>query len=457
MDILKPVVRYVTYPAYLRRDGVRVQPYLHKLLQSQNWTEGELRSYQLRGLKRICRYAYENNAFHYARFRDAGIHPSDLKSVDDISALPILTKDDIRSAGDALFSQGFHKGNTLHKRTGGSTSIPLHVYMDRRAYNFKVAATLRHDSWAGLVPGERTAAVWGDTDKPQPFKVRLRNRLTTRAVYLDTLALTEERMGRFTSQVLRLKPSILIGHAHSLYMYSEYIKSRSISDIRFRGIITTAMVLHPGERSAIESTFDSRIYNRYGCEELSIIASESEAHSGLHVFSEGLYLEPLGSDLARPSEIIITDLLNRAMPLIRYQIGDHGIEATGQCRSGRGLPRLAEVCGRTADFLYRPDGTPVFGISILDTFVIHVPGIYQAQIVQTRLDRLTFNIVKSPEFSSESEARLRNIIHEVFGSEVTVDFRFVDAIPQTEQGKYRFSICQIENIGTKSTALTPAR
>ena len=204
------------------------------------------------------------------------------------------------------------------------------------------------------------------------------------------------------------------------------------------------MVLHDVERQLIESVFGCRVYNRYGCEELSIIASESEENCGLHLFAEGVYLEPLGTDRRNPGEIVVTDLLNRAMPLIRYRIGDFGTDSRDSHSARRGLPILSSIEGRTADFLYRPDGSPVFGISILDTFVIHIDGIKQMQIIQNDLRKLEIKIVKSSTFSSATMDAIRKTIEKQFGSEMDLELQYVDRIPQTRRGKYRFAICNID-------------
>ena len=140
----------------------------------------------------------------------------------------------------------------------------------------------------------------------------------------------------------------------------------------------------------------------------------------------------------------MTDLFNRAMPMIRYAIGDLVRRAEGPCPSGRGLERFARVSGRTADFLYRPDGTPVFGISILDTYVIHIPGIKQAQIVQEELRRFVINVVADEGYGAESEDALRGVMAEQFGSDVAVNVLLTDGLPQTERGKYRFSVCKVD-------------
>jgi len=443
MDILKPFIRHFFYDFYSRRDGVVVKPILKELLSSQYWSEERLRENQLARLTALLKYCYENNDFYRSRFDASGFHPEDFRDFADLKKIPVLTKDDIRRAGDGLFSRNFSRENTMHKRTGGSTGVPVHNYFDYTAAAVKKAATMRHNGWAGLIPGARLAAVWGDTEKKLPWKVRLRNALTERAFYLDTLKFDEPHILTFIGQIRKYRPEVIMGHAHSVYRLAEFCRENKIGDIRFNGIITTAMVLSTAERQVIEAVFESPVFNRYGCEELSIISSECEAHSGMHIFAEGLYVELDGPDQGLPRPLIITDLENRAMPMIRYEIGDYGILEPGPCSCGRGLPRFREISGRTADFLYSPEGRPIFGISILDTFVIHIPGLKQVQIIQDKYDHLDFYIVKDGKFSEECPIRVKKTVAEIFGAGMRCDISYVDKIPQTERGKYRFSICKI--------------
>lgn len=450
MDPLKPLVRHLTHDLYLRRDGYRLGRLRVELARSQFLSEDEIRARQLARLKELVAFAWRENEFYRRRFQDHGFEPGDLRELSDLARLPVLTKDEVRRELVGSLSRGYTRETTLHKRTGGSTGVPLHCFLDHPAAAFKKAATERHNAWAGLVPGERLAALWGDTEKPLPWKERMRNRLTDRAVFLDTLRFEPGRIEAFLGRVRRLRPPVLLGHAHSIYQLARYARARSIADLPFRSIITTAMVLSEGERREIEEVFGAPVFNRYGCEELSLIASECPAHDGLHILAEGLYVELAGEDGPGPRPLVITDLVNRAMPFLRYEIGDLAIAAEGRCPCGRGLPRLREVCGRAADFLYTPDGIPVFGISILDTFTIHLPGIKQAQIVQDHYDHLDFHVVRDEGFSEESLARLRGDVRRIFGERMRYDVHFTDAIPQTERGKYRFSICRIEGRGPDS-------
>jgi phenylacetate-CoA ligase len=331
----------------------------------------------------------------------------------------------------------------VYKRTGGSTSVPLVLYVDYRAADWKAAATIRHNRWAGYDRGDKLAAIWGDTEKKYSAKEMIYNFLNARTIYLDTLIMTEQYILEFIEKTRRFKPKIMMGHAHSLYALACFVEEHNITDLGIKGIISSAEILYDHERAKIESVFGKILFNRYGCEELSIIASECERHDGLHINAEGLYVEVIGGDDMTPGKLVITDLWNRGMPFIRYEIGDMATTRTGTCSCGRGLPRLGKIYGRTADLLYTPDGRTISGISVLDTFTIHVPGIKQVQIIQNELNKLDFKIVKTDDFNDESLRILSEKIPFFFGSSMLYDIEFVDKIAQTARGKYRFSICNI--------------
>jgi phenylacetate-CoA ligase len=441
--VLNSILGRAAYHFFLRRDGLHPQRYRRLLDRTQRMSLDELEALRLARLKSLVQHCYQHNSFYRKRFSATGFEPGDLRDFTTLQRLPVLTKEDIRAAGTSLFSEGFDARNTLHKRTGGSTGIPLHLYWDFDGASFKRAGSLRHDSWAGWVPGVHRAAVWGDTDKPQSLKETIRCFLSDRVFYLDTLKFDDEHILRFLNQVRARRPEILMGHAHSVFRLAEYVQNAGMTGFRFRGIVTTAMVLEESERRLIEDVFMSPVFNRYGCEEVGLIASECPAHQGMHVFAEGLHLELLDPEEATPRPLIITDLVNMAMPLIRYEIADCAVALPGLCPCGRTLPRLKEVAGRTADFLFAADRRRVFGVSILDTFVIHIPGFKQVQIIQDQYDHLHFRIIRDPAFSDSSLRQLATTVHDVFGPAMHHDVEFVDKIELTASGKFRFSICMI--------------
>jgi phenylacetate-CoA ligase len=136
----------------------------------------------------------------------------------------------------------------------------------------------------------------------------------------------------------------------------------------------------------------------------------------------------------------VTDLLNLAMPLIRYRIGDVAVPMAGTCPCGRGLPRLEGLQGRVTDFLVGTDGQVVSGTMLSLLIVAKRPGLGQVQIWQDTRGRVLFKIVKRDSNSPTAEdleflgARTRFYL----GENVKIEHEFVDSLPTQVSGKYLF-------------------
>jgi phenylacetate-CoA ligase len=191
------------------------------------------------------------------------------------------------------------------------------------------------------------------------------------------------------------------------------------------------------------------VTNRYGCEEVSLIACECERHAGLHVNAEGVYVELLrdGEPVppGEPGSVVVTDLTNRAMPILRYQVGDVAVWSGRCCPCGRGLPLLERLEGREADYVLTPAGELISGISLTENFALHVPGVAQLQIIQETLQRFRFRIVRGPDFGPGSLRRIGELVLERFGPGVGFEIEHVERIPQEPSGKYRFCISRVAN------------
>jgi phenylacetate-CoA ligase len=444
MELGALLAERIFVPFYERRWGIHPGRLTAELRASQYDSADSIAAKQWLRLRDLLVVAARECPFYRERFARLGIESAAIADPSDLQRLPILTKDDLRAHGPELIREGLRREELFHKRTGGSTGVPVHVYWDAAAHRFKRALVKRHDDWAGYHLGMRMAALWGDTDKRYPWRERVFKTLCERTLYLDTLQMDERRLTAFVRQLRAARPTILMGHAHSIYFFTQFIVEKGHDDVGFDGIISTAETLLPSERAAIEARFGNVVFDRYGCEELSLIASECEAHAGLHVAAEGLWVELIDGDGERPARLVVTDLINRAMPLIRYEVGDLAFVASGRCACGRGLPRLERIVGRTTDILFAPDGRRISGVSILDTFVIHVPGVRQAQLVQEELDHVTLRVVADSNYDQASAARLARTVQEVFGPRMRHTLLLVDSIEPTPRGKFQFTICKLD-------------
>jgi phenylacetate-CoA ligase len=232
-----------------------------------------------------------------------------------------------------------------------------------------------------------------------------------------------------------------------MYLFAEFVKENEIDGLHPKAIVTSAEVLHEHERAVIEEVFGCKIFNRYGCRETSVIASECNEHSGMHINAECIYLEieknSLGMYGKDEGEIIITDLLNYGMPLIRYKIEDVGSLSEDPCCCGRGLPLLKSLTGRSTEFILTPEGKYVSGAALTIFLVAKTPGLLQAQFIQEGKNRTIMKIVKGPNFNEESMALLNERVKEFLGPQMEIHFDPVKEIPRESSGKFRFSISKI--------------
>ena len=433
--MLTTLNRHVVLPLIAARRRSRHLNDLRLLEQTQYDPFEVVEARQLKALQRMLRHAFETVPLYRERWTKAGIHPYEVRSLDDFKQFPILTKTDIRTQGESLLSSAFDKSKLRLKTTSGSTGVPLRIRIAERDVQWKYACTLRSDQWSGWKLGQRVAKVWGNPEYRQfGLRGRITNRLVDRAVHLDTCELTAERIETFTKTLRRHQPGLIFGHAHSLYLLACELRDRGIDDIRPNGIISTAMPLHHWQRVVIEEVFGTQATNRYGCEEVSLIASECEVHDGLHIAAESVYVEMPG---------IVTDLSNYAMPLIRYEIGDVLTAKPGRCACGRGLPMLATIEGRDADYVTTPSGTRISGISLTENYALHIPGTAQVQIIQETPTFLRLRLVRDEHFSDASRRQIATLTEQLFGPAMRHEVELVEKIAQEPSGKYRFCISNV--------------
>lgn len=437
--------KHLAYPLWDIKDGSRVRQHLSELNKSQWQHRDQLLAQQWKRARDIVKYAFD----HCAYYRDCLADIASQGVVQDwkeFKRLPLLTKQEMRHNRERMISREFRLEDLVEARTGGSTGVALTVHFDERCQEMRNAAAMRSDQWAGWDLGMKVAAIWGNPPAADTLKKKIRNLLLDRTFYLDTMNINPRSVRDFVTQWRRTRPRMIFGHSHSIYILAMYLRQMGILDLRPRGIVATSMMLLAPERELIQRTFACQVTNRYGCEEAGLIACECEQHDGLHINVDHIVVEFLrddGSEAAagEDAQIVVTDVVNRGMPLIRYVIGDMGVASDRACACGRGLPLMERVTGRRADFLKRPDGSLVAGVSLVERTLTAVPGIEQMQLVQDELYRVRARIVASDDFTGESEQVLRSELQHVFGHEVTIDLERVSALDQTPTGKYRFAIC----------------
>jgi phenylacetate-CoA ligase len=447
MPLYPKLVRNLFVPLSLWHRGELAQlRYLREFERTQFLPGEEIRRLQWQRLRALLAHAYEQCPFYRERFERAGLVPGGLRALEDLRALPPLEKRDIQEHGGRMVARDWPRADLIRNQTGGSTGTPVTFFLSGDRKCSRAAATLRHNRWSGWEVGDKVAVIWGaPRDRPDDtWRARLRGALLRDPLWLDTAHLTEGTLEAFHAALLRYRPRIIQAYARAAVLFARYLQARGREAYRPHALVTSAEVLEPEDRALLERVFGCPVFNRYGCREVSVVASECPAHTGLHTMAEGLYVEVETRDgPASPGQmgsILVTDLLNGGMPLIRYRIGDLGAWAAGECPCGRGLPRLERVAGRVTDFLVGCDGRLVSGVFLATYVVAQRPSLGQVQIHQHRAGAVVYRLKPGRDFRAAADAEyLRAATRHYLGPRAEADVEVVDELPPEPSGKFLFS------------------
>ncbi len=445
-NVLIPVLRFLT------GKGVELFRLLGELEESQWWPADLLRELQAQRLADIGHAAWKT-PLYAERMRDCGLSPEAELTPDDLRKLPPLTKEDVRQRSADLAVEAFPRKQLHAHHTGGSTGEPTTIYRSTRAERAAAAMVTRHDRWAGWDFGERQAALWGaerDLLKPKLLK-RFRNWIVKPQLLLNAFRMTEEQMTEFVYLLGQFRPRSVLAYASAAYFFSRFVEDSGAKlAITPRGLIASADTLYPDHRAVIERAFNCPVFERYGCREVGIMASECDRHTGMHVCAEHFILEVVRPDSSpcapgEAGEVLVTSLTNLGAPLLRYRIGDMTVARGGeQCPCGRGLPLLGGVEGRTTDMFRLPGGTIVHGEFFTHLFY-GAKGVKRFQVVQDAPGHMDVNIVKGDDFDDAVLRKFRCEVREFLEPGVGVDFHFVPEIETGPTGKHRFTISKVGN------------
>lgn len=434
----------------LRRDGViRAR---HELERNQWLSMDAVEALQQRKLATLLSFAAKNVPYYRTLFDALQISPDGEKSVAEIRRIPPLTKQIIRQHHDALISEDLSGNGLVANSTSGSTGEAFRFFTDRRSYAFRKAAGQRGDNWTGWRLGDPSVSLWGapvDVAAAARLRGKLRD-LVRGHRFLNSFALSVSTMDRYVDVIRRFKPTLFLSYPGPLEVFALHCRDRGVTFPSLQCIVSSAETLWPHQRKIIEDVFAVDVFDRYGCREVGHIASECREHDGLHISADRLLLEVV-DDEDRPcapgdtGRMLVTDLDNFGMPLIRYDIGDRAVVAERRvCACGRGLPMLENVEGRTLEIVVTPDGRKIGG-TFWTLLLRSRPGFKQFQVVQKDIGGITIKFVADHELKESALAYFKSRIEEYCGHDFRVEFAEQEKIDLTVSGKQRVIISLLEN------------
>lgn len=380
----------------------------------------------------------------YYRDRISEIDPSDFET------LPVLTKQDVRNHQDALLAEGAKADSLDHITTSGSTGYPVRVLRDEfgrestRAtedYFFREFLGIEQAEVPSVVFWANSPSIWGQKrDARKRFSLWL-----TRTSLLGASRFTPEEMRHSIETINSRKPVLIKGYTTTLLELARYVREKSVSIHHPRLIVSLAETLHDHARIYIEETFGCPVFDYYASREVGPIAGQC-AKGRMHNFAFHVHMEIVDKNnraVAPGGEgrVLVTQLRNRAMPLIRYDLEDTGI-AADSCTCGSNLPVLERVVGRFIDYFPAEDGTLVYG-GYFNRLMFFEPWADEYTIVQKSLHEIEFSYVSSRPATEGEMQSVQEKVSFTMGPNCRATFKRVESIPIAESAKRSYAISEI--------------
>jgi len=442
-DVYGRLFRAVVFPLLDRLNGTDIQRKLELLLDSEHLDPAEIREKQLGKLEKVVEKTRQRSDFYRQCWSGRPAGPRSVYG--PLSGLPVVTKGDLRRAGEFFPIRNF-RGKVIVSRTSGSTGSPMVFYRSAEQESWFWALRMRIWGWAGYRPGDPYLTI--NLNPRLAWKKRLQD-LLFRCAYL-TFNADNQDSWRIVDILRRRRIPNLNGFSSSLYVLARFMTERGIENPGVRGVTATGDGLDPIYRAAIESAFGVRVIDYYGAggEGVHLASQCLVSGSRYHLHPENAVVEVLDRDgPAVPGAVgrlVVTQLDNEAMPLIRYELGDLAVAAPrdAQCSCGRTLPMLERIEGRIPDLIVAPNGTflvPHFFVVLFK----NLQSVDRYQIVQTQREQIQARLVARPGARREEvETAVRKAVAGATQGALATQFEWAEEIPLSGAGKRRLVISE---------------
>lgn len=423
---------------------------LRELNESQWWPRERLDALRLERMQRLIRLAYEHTAYWRKVMNKNGIRPSDIRSLDDLRKFPLLEKQTLRERREEMVWREEGKRVQL-VRTSGSTNEALEFYTSStREAHINAARMIGHE-WVGIRRGDKEMYYWGS-----PVELSKQDRLKLFRDWLindgltNGFEVTPERLKGYYQHWLNWRPRCLFGYPSTFVLTVTICNALGLDlkQLKKRGlrvIATTSEMLSDVDRKLIAEGFGVPVYDSYGLREAGLIGHECKRQT-MHCMDEQVILETIDPETLKPTdgegELIVTNIVGPAFPIIRYRTGDIVTLSRETCSCGRSLSSIKISGGRAVEFVVTRAGKWVVGYSFI-YIARSVKGIVKFQVIQEKIGEICIRLAVDHQFPKDGVDQVKAKATQRLGGDDEIIVEIVDDIQPAPSGKYRPVISKV--------------
>lgn len=430
------------------RYGAKFRRKMEEFEKNQWLSYEDLVNYQNEKLRNLISQVYHNVPYYYNIMKRLKLGPEDVKTVKDLAQLPLLTKKEVKENFVDLQARNYPRWRLKVGYTSGTTGSPSQFLWDNNICVANNVVDWRQKHWAGLAYTDKIALLVGRVivplkQKEPPF---WRTNWLHRQLFLSSFHLQEENLKHYVEKLKDFRPKALEAYPSTAFILASYLNKRK-ETFPLSCVLTSSETLLPFQRERIEKAFECRVFDFYGTAERVVFAGECSAHRGHHLNMDYGIVEILKEDgqPARPGEmarLVATGLHNFGMPLIRYVTNDVTASKKEECPCGRKFPLIEDITTKAEDIITTKDGRYI-SPSVLTHPFKPLHHIVESQIIQEDREHLLVKIVKGEDYGERDTEILLSGLQERLGEEMQIGIEFVDSIPRTRAGKFRWVISKV--------------
>ena len=453
------------FPAYDLLTGTKVWRESLSLQKLQWLPYDELKNRASAKLNPLLKHACEQVPYYRSLFKQAGIRPGEIKSVDELSRVPITSGETLRQNHDgSMLASNLPASRRLERFSSGSSGQPKQFFVDRRSIARSRASLLFFRSLAGINPWDATLWLTSPPHLRAALEhftpmVKLARRYLMGEVFHnqcgDDFSLADWRA--FTRNLPGSRDYFIFAFPTFINRMLRQLAEYGDSGIRMpKAVLSYAHTMPAGLPEKAEHALGCCVFDMYSSIEVLFMALSCPDNPRLmHINTERAWLrvvDPQGND-CRPGQsgrVLVTDLHNYVMPLINYDLGDIA-SMGGVCSCGRGFPTLKGIIGRTSEYLRLPNGR-IASSSTMARVLLNkhefIPYVWEYQARQVSLDHIVYSIVPTKKFDRAiHEAMLANL-QDYYGRDVKIELLVVESLPANEPGQKRPTIIPLDHDGS---------